>query len=383
MRAVTTHEGRLEVADVADLQPGPGQILLDVTRCGICGSDLHARTHGDVTADALAEMGYDAFMRSGDSVVLGHEFVGTIAAYGPKTRRAWAKGTRLVALPMLGTREGVHLTGLSPKASGAYAEQVLVSEAFAFPVPDSVPDDHAALVEPLAVAHHAVRRAQIGTREVAVVVGCGPIGLAVILMLKAAGVRTVVASDLSGARRDLAARCGADIVVDPRVTDPFDAYGKRRGHIRSATELFDLALGSMRGLRSVPLLPWARAMRLAERAGQVPKGPVVFECVGIPGMIDRMIADAPLRSRVMVVGVCMEPDQIRPAVAIGKEIDLRFVFGYDPAEFHETLQWIASGRVDPAPLVTGTVGLAGVAEAFDQLADACEHAKILIDPSQG
>jgi threonine dehydrogenase-like Zn-dependent dehydrogenase len=382
MRAVTTHQGRLEVADVADLQPGPGQILLDVTRCGICGSDLHARTHGDVTADALTEMGYDDFMRSEDTVVLGHEFVGTIKAYGPKTRRAWPLGTRVVALPMLGTRGGVHLTGLSPKAAGGYAEQVLVSEAFAFPVPDKVSDEHAALIEPLAVAHHAVRRAQIGGREVAVVIGCGPIGLAVILMLKAAGVRTVVASDLSAARRELARRCGADIVVDPTQTDPFDAYGTRRGHLRSAAQLFDLALGSMRGLRSVPLLPWARAMRLAELAGQVPKGPVVFECVGVPGMIDRIVTDAPLRSRVIVVGVCMEPDRIRPSVAIGKEIDLRFVFGYDPAEFHETLQWVASGRLDPTPLVTGTVGLDGVAEAFDQLTEAGEHAKILVDPGR-
>lgn len=380
MRAVTTHQGRLEVAEVPDLVPGPGQILLDVLRCGICGSDLHARMHGDVTADALTEMGYADFIRADDTVVLGHEFVGTVAAYGPKTRRAWRPGTRVVALPMLGTEDGVQLTGLSPKAPGGYAEQVLVSEAFTFPVPDGVSDDHAALVEPLAVAHHAVRRSQIGAREVALVVGCGPIGLAVILMLKAAGVRTVVASDLSAGRRELARRCGADVVVDPRETSPFDAYGARRGHIRSAQALFDLALGSMRSLRSLPVLPWARVMRLAEKAGQVPKGPVVFECVGVPGMIDAMVAQTPLRSRVVVVGVCMEPDTIRPSVAIGKEIDLRFVFGYDPAEFHQTLQWIATGRVDPAPLVTGTVGLDGVQGAFDDLADAGKHAKILIAP---
>ena len=92
------------------------------------------------------------------------------------------------------------------------------------------------------------------------------------------------------------------------------------------------------------------------------------------------VAQAPQRSRVIVVGVCMEPDTIRPSVAIGKEIDLRFVFGYDPAEFHETLQWLASGRVDPAPLITGTVGLDGVAGAFEDLAAADRHAKILIRP---
>jgi threonine dehydrogenase-like Zn-dependent dehydrogenase len=380
VRAVTTHEGRLEVAEIPDLVPGPGQILLDVLRCGICGSDLHARTHGDLTADALGEMGYADFIRSRDTVVLGHEFVGTVAAYGPRTRRRWQPGTRLVALPMLGTAEGVHLTGLSPKAPGGYAEQVLVSEAFAFPVPDQVSDEHAALVEPLAVARHAVRRSGIGSGEVAVVVGCGPIGLAVILMLKAAGVRTVVASDLSAARRSLAQRCGADVVVDPRERSPFDAYGERRGHIRTASGLFDLALGSMRALRRVPGLPWERLMRLAERTGQVPKGPVVFECVGVPGMIDALVTQAPLRSRVIVVGVCMEPDTIRPSVAIGKEIDLRFVFGYDPAEFQETLRWIASGRLDPSPLVTRTVGLEGVAGAFEALAEAGQHAKILVRP---
>jgi threonine dehydrogenase-like Zn-dependent dehydrogenase len=380
MRAVTTHEGQLEVADVPDLQPGPGQILLDVLRCGICGSDLHARTHSDVTADALSEMGYADFMRLQDRVVLGHEFVGRVAAYGPKTRRRWTPGTRVVALPMLGTADGVQLTGLSPKAPGAYAEQVLVSEAFAFAVPDQVSDDHAALVEPLAVAHHAVRRSQIRAREVAVVVGCGPIGLAVILMLKAAGVQTVVASDLSAGRRALASKCGADIVVDPREHDPFDAYGARRGHLRGAQQLFDLALGSMRASRRIPGMPWARLMRLAERMGQVPKGPVVFECVGVPGMIDGLVAQAPLRSRVVVVGVCMEPDTIRPSIAIGKEVDLRFVFGYDPAEFAQTLDWIAAGRVDPGALITGTVGLEGVAGAFDALADAGEHAKILIAP---
>jgi threonine dehydrogenase-like Zn-dependent dehydrogenase len=127
-------------------------------------------------------------------------------------------------------------------------------------------------------------------------------------------------------------------------------------------------------------MPWARLMRLAERMGQVPKGPVVFECVGVPGMIDGLVAQAPLRSRVVVVGVCMEPDTIRPSIAIGKEVDLRFVFGYDPAEFAQTLDWIAAGRVDPGALITGTVGLEGVAGAFDALADAGEHAKILIAP---
>ena len=84
---------------------------------------------------------------------------------------------------------------------------------------------------------------------------------------------------------------------------------------------------------------------------------MIFECVGIPGMIDGIITGAPLFSRIVVVGVCMEPDRIRPAMAINKEIDLRFVVGYTPLEFRDTLHMLAEGKVDAGPMVTGTVGL--------------------------
>ena len=380
MKAVTCHEGTLTLEDVAEPVPARGQVLIEVTRCGICGSDLHARTHSDLTADGAAEIGYDAFMRASQSVVMGHEFTGRVLAYGPGCREAWPVGTRVVSLPVLEQEDGVHLTGLSVRAPGGYAERMLVSEALTLPVPDGVSDDDAATTEPLAVAHHAVRRAQIGKKEVAIVIGCGPIGLAVILMLKAAGVRTVVASDLSAGRRDLARRCGADVVVDPREQSPWTAYGERRGHLRTAPSLMELGLSTMKTLRLVPGLPWWRVMRAAEKVGATPKGPVVFECVGVQGMIEDVITHAPLLSRVVVVGVCMEADTFRPSMAINKEIDLRFVFAYGPDEFYETLQMIADGTVDPSPLVTGTIGLDGVADAFTALADPDRHAKILIDP---
>jgi threonine dehydrogenase-like Zn-dependent dehydrogenase len=107
---------------------------------------------------------------------------------------------------------------------------------------------------------------------------------------------------------------------------------------------------------------------------------VIFECVGVPGVIDEIIGSAPMYSRVVVVGVCMEPDRIRPGMAINKEIDLRFVLGYTPLEFRDALHLLADGKVDAAPMITGTVGLEGVAGAFDALADPERHAKILIDP---
>ena len=101
----------------------------------------------------------------------------------------------------------------------------------------------------------------------------------------------------------------------------------------------------------------------------------------MPGIIERVINAAPLATRVVVVGVCMEPDTIRPAMAINKEVELRFVFAYQPHEFHEALHLVAGGTVDPTPLITGTVGRDGVAAAFEVLGDPERHAQILIDPS--
>jgi threonine dehydrogenase-like Zn-dependent dehydrogenase len=109
-------------------------------------------------------------------------------------------------------------------------------------------------------------------------------------------------------------------------------------------------------------------------------GCVVFEAVGVPGVIESIVGGAPLFSRVVVVGVCVGEDRFRPAMAINKEIDLRFVLGYTPLEFRDTLHLLAEGTVDPRPLITGEVGLDGVAGAFDALADPEAHAKILVDP---
>jgi threonine dehydrogenase-like Zn-dependent dehydrogenase len=326
MRAVVCQNAELEVRDVPEPVPARGHVRVEVRRCGICGSDLHARHGIDAWAELAAPGGYHRFARSHQPVVFGHEFCGEVVEHGPGTRRATPTGTLVVALPLLRGAQGVDTVGLSMHAPGAYAEQLLVQEALMMPVPNGLRPEVAALTEPLAVAWHAVRRADIGKRTVAIVIGCGPVGLGVILMLKAKGVRTVVASDYSAGRRALASACGADIL------------------------------------------------------GAGAKHPVIFECVGVPGVIDSIIDGAPLFSRVVVVGVCVGPDRITPAMAINKEIDLRFVFAYSPLEFRDTLHMLAEGKVDPSPLVTGTVGLDGVEAAFDALGDPETHAKILIDP---
>lgn len=381
MKAVVCHNGELAVEEIPIPEPGKGNVLLKVRRAGICGSDLHARVHCDETAAIAEEVGYSHFMRSGESVVLGHEFVGEVVSYGPGCRKRWKPGTRLCALPIIRHDDEVEMVGLSEKSPGAYAEFVEVSEVLAIPVPDGVSDEDAAMVEPLSVAHHAVRRSGVGKRDVAVVIGCGPIGLSVIMLLKAAGVKTVVASDYSEGRRELARRCGADAVVDPAVESPYNAVKAQRKYFTRAGDLFDEAFKALNLLQVVPGVPWRHIVRFADDNGLTPTGPVVFECVGLPGVIDSIVSQAPLRSRVVVVGVCMEPDTIRPALAINKEVDLKFVFGYNPDEFAETLHFVDKGKIDPSLMVTGTVGLSGASAAFEVLGKAEKHAKVLIDPT--
>jgi threonine dehydrogenase-like Zn-dependent dehydrogenase len=378
VKAVTCRHAELSVTDAPEPTPAKGQVRLAVANCGICGSDLHARHGIDEWAELSDRLGYDRFGRSDQAVVFGHEFSGRVAEYGPGCAKKLATGAPVVAMPLIRTNGTIDTIGLSLHAPGAYAEQMLVQESLMLPVPNGLPVHVAALTEPMAVGLHAVRRGEVGKRQVAIVIGCGPIGLGVILMLKAQGVRTVVASDFSARRRELAKTCGADVVVDPAEGDPYTAAGDR-GHLDDAPTAFDLAITTKEKLDRLPI-NWWHVWRAAEKLGAGPKHPVVFECVGVPGMIESVIDGAPLFSRVVVVGVCVGEDRFRPAMAINKEIDLRFVIGYTPLDFRDTLHMLAEGDVDPRAMITGKVGLDGVEAAFDALAHPDAHAKILIDP---
>jgi threonine dehydrogenase-like Zn-dependent dehydrogenase len=378
MKSVVCEHGVFEVVDGPEAAPRSGQVRLEVLRCGICGSDLHARHGIDQWADMAARIGYERFGRSDQSIVFGHEFSGAVAEYGPGCRGDVPTGAPVVALPLRRGATGIDPVGLSADAPGAYAEQVIVQESLMLSVPNALPSDVAALTEPMAVAWHAVRRGEVGKRTVAIVIGCGPVGLGVILCLKAKGVQTVIAADFSPGRRALARACGAEIVVDPAESSPYAAAGGR-GHLEDIPSALELAVGTREKLGRLPI-GWWHLWRLGEALGAGPKYPVIFECVGAPGVIESIIQGAPLFSRVVVVGVCVGADQINPAMAINKEIDLRFVLAYTPLEFRDTLRMLSEGKIDPRPLITGTVGLEGVDAAFTALGDPEAHAKVLIDP---
>ena len=171
MRAVGCKQATLAVVERPTPVPAKGQVLIDVVRCGICGSDLHVRNHCDELAEVMTESGYDAFMRSDQEVVLGHEFSGEIVEHGPGCRKSSPTGTPVVALPLLRRGKDVHAIGLSTAAPGAYAEQLVVEESLAVPVPNGLSPELAALTEPMAVGLHAVRRGEVKKGTVAVVIG--------------------------------------------------------------------------------------------------------------------------------------------------------------------------------------------------------------------
>src|SRR3954467_10691616 len=248
MKAVVCQNADLRVDELPEPVPAGGQVRLRVLRCGICGSDLHARTGSDEWAEMAERSGYHRFARSDQPFVYGHEFCGEVAEHGPNTRGTVPTGTPTVALPLLRNDGIVDPTGLSQHAPGGYAEQVLVQESLMLPVPNGLAPEVAALTEPMAVAWHAVRRGEVGRKQVAIVIGCGPVGLGVVLMLKAGGVRVVVASDPSPGRRALATASGADVVAAPAPPSPYPAAGDR-GHLDDMPAALELAVDTTEKIR--------------------------------------------------------------------------------------------------------------------------------------
>ncbi len=250
-------------------------------------------------------------------------------------------GQLVCAVPVLPRGPNVPV-GYAPEAPGGFGQYMVLSERLLVPVPAGLDAERAALTEPMAVGHHAVNMARLTGREAIIVIGAGPVGLAVTANLVAGGAAPVVVAEFSPKRRELAEAIGADIVLDPREDDPYaGAEVTRRDDV------------------------------------------VIFECVGVPGMIDDIFLRAPRRARIVVVGVCLQMDHARPLIAVNKELNVQYVLGYDMAEFEGTLRRIADGRLDVGSLITHSVGLDEVADAFDALAEPDAHGKVVVRPWLG
>jgi threonine dehydrogenase-like Zn-dependent dehydrogenase len=350
--AVMRGPNNLVVDDVPDPVPGAGQMLVKTLACGICGSDLHFLKFAEEMVELGNEMTGGIGMNEGvdlaKDLIMGHEFSAEVLELGPDTTAGVKPGDVVVSIPVMVT-DMTDLSSIQPigaysnRYGGAYAENLLLSAMLAIPVPNGLDPRQAALTEPMAVGLHAVNRSGIKQGEGAVVLGAGPVGLAVISALARMGIEPIVAADFSPARRALAKTMGAHEAVDPRQEPAIDAWTRLDG--------------------KQPL--------------------VIFEAVGVPGMLDQAMKAAPRLGRVLVVGACMENDTVRPLIGVGKELEIRFALGYDPFEFAGTLRAIAEGEVDVVPLITGSVGIDGVPQAFTDLANPDEHCKILVEPALG
>jgi (R,R)-butanediol dehydrogenase/meso-butanediol dehydrogenase/diacetyl reductase len=324
----------LVVDDVPDPESLPGECVLRVADCGICGSELHASKYGLLPPDAI----------------MGHEFAGTIVDVGAGVS-GWRVGDRVASLPYhaCGTcerclkGEGLFCAAVKGmgygELPGAYAEYTRVSPHSLIRLPDSVSNRRGALAEPLSVGLHVARNGNIRPGAGVIVMGGGPVGLATAIWAKREGAECVVVSDLSEWRRGMARRLGADAVAEAGKEDPRDI--------------------------------------LMERTGREPD--VVFDCVGVPGTINAAMQMAGLRGRIVVAGVCLEADSFMPLIGIMKESEIKFVLAYLKQEFQQTVDALADGTLQADAMITDVIDIASVPATFRTLATPTTQSKVLIE----
>jgi (R,R)-butanediol dehydrogenase/meso-butanediol dehydrogenase/diacetyl reductase len=332
-----TADGTLEVVDKPEPTAGPTDVVVAVERCGICGSDLHLK-HARLLPPGA---------------VMGHEFGGTVLAAGEQVTNV-REGERVAVLPAerCGTcalctsgRSEICPTQMMTSIGlgfrdGAYAEQVLAAAKSCFPLPDGMTADQAALVEPYAVALHAVRRSAAARAGVstAAVIGAGPIGLFTLAALRNEGVEAVAIAERSESRAAIADQLGATHVV-------------------------------------------AEAGRLGTVLGQPPD--VVFDCAGVPATAPIALEAVRSGGQVVLVGVVNPGEMLAMpgTLWIVKEVDVLSALAYTDDEFGEAVQAVASGAVDPAQVVSDVRPLDAAEASFTELTQPGGPVKVLLSPT--
>lgn len=326
--AVTRGEADFEVVDLPAPAPTADELLVRVTACGVCGSDLKARP----------------FMPEG--TIMGHELGGEVVAVGRgAAREGWREGTTVGVLPVCSCGQcpacargdvahcpSVAFIGMGAGAGG-FAELAAVPAAHAFALPESLPTAYAALVEPFAVGLHGVLSANVGPGDHVLVIGAGGVGLTTTAWAKAKGAAAVAVADPDeGRRRFAAATVGATDLLPSADDAEADRYD------------------------------------------------VIIECVGRPELIELATRLVRARGRVVVSGAADRPVTIEPVGALLKELTLRFSVAYRPDEFRLVVAAFADGTIDPAPLVGPVLGLDRVSEAFDLVRTASTAGRVMVAP---
>lgn len=326
--AVFKQAGVLTVEEVPTPRPGPGEVLVRVSLCGICGSDLHRYAYG--------------LMAPG--VIMGHEFVGTVEALGEGVT-GLRLGQRVIRgyKGPLGPRYSARDKGFTadPLAPGGYGEYATLPAGAAMPVPDNLSDEEAALVEPLSVAVHAVRRSALKVGDNVALLGAGPIGLLALQTIRQAGAGCLIVSEPVAARRELALQLGADHVLDPFGVEPVNEVVRLTGGL----------------------------------------GPdVVFECAGAKPTLQQSLVMARQQGQVVLVALCMEPCQVAPLEWIGREVQLQCAYASERADWLIALNLLATGKVKGRPLISKVVPLAEIQAAFQGLLNPSDELQVLVRP---
>lgn len=344
MRAVSVGANRsLQISELPDPTPGPGQALVKVAYCGICGSDVHMRPRPE-------------FFPAG--TVPGHEISGRIAALGPGYAikagttaggRVWTVGDRVVVLPFGqcgacelclsgneqacpdGVPNGV---GLGSGRAGGYADAVVVDQRMLFPLPDALSDRDAALVEPTAVAVRGLAAAAAPLDAHVAVLGAGIIGVLTALLLRARGYRSFALVSRNRARGERAAALGLPVIDD-------------------------------------------RAF--AERSVASPPSHVI-DCAGTPSSAAAaVIALAPL-GRLVLVGLALEPLELRAPLIVLKELQIRGAIAYRRSEFAEVIALLAAHAFPAEKLITAEIPLTEANATFSELEAPNAQLKVLLRP---
>lgn len=343
--AVWNAPGSLSILDVDEPRPAAGQAVIEVDRCGICGSDLHSYHRGVVA-------------RPGQ--ILGHEFSGTVLD-APGVA-GLAEGDRVTVRPLVpcGACDrciagDIHLCEADDSlhigygTGGAFAERVLVPRAIVnetvFRLPDELPMADGALVEPLAVSFRLVRLAAIEAGDAAMVFGLGPIGLGAVQTLALSGAGLIVAVDPSATRRAAAHEFGADVTVDPTAQSALDV---------------------------------ARELRGVGVAGRGGRFDVALECSGAAEPLRDALRVVRGGGRVMLAAVYGRRVELSPDIIVGKEVRLQGSYAYRD-EFPRVIELLRTGRLRAKAMVSHTFALQDIVAAFEMQSDPSASLKVLVE----
>lgn len=321
----------LALETLPDPEPGPNDVIIEMHRCGICGTDLH-----------MTEGGPWQFP---PGTVPGHEYAGKVIECGSNVTQL-KQGDLITALPSTGCghceacyRGNLALCHKAPGVMGGYAELMRIPAEVAVKLPSTLTAADGALIEPLAVGLYGVRLSRIQPGDRVLVLGAGSVGLCVMYWARRMGAARIVALSRSERRARAATAMGADAFI---------RYGQNEVETAAA------ALGG--------------------------RPDIVFECVGSPGFLMKAVEHVRDFGQVISMGFCTAPDQLVPAVTGFKGVSLRFPVGYALKDFEYVAAVMDKGHVDPKMLITSVISLSELPDRFEALRGPGNETKVQIRP---